>query len=95
MYGINETHSSGHGVRRDNYEYAYARGFQAEVSPEDLFNMFFGGGFAQQNVYMRQQRRRQQHRDEGEVSVNFDLEHYTLFIFLCTVIRINQTHRRL
>lgn len=70
LYGINETHSSGHGVRRDNYEYAYARGFQAEVSPEDLFNMFFGGGFAQQNVYMRQKRRRQQHRDDGENQSN-------------------------
>ncbi|XP_053969920.1 dnaJ homolog subfamily B member 12 [Anastrepha ludens] len=70
LYGINETHSSGHGVRRDTYEYAYARGFQAEVSPEDLFNMFFGGGFAQQNVYMRQQRRRQQHRDDGEHQSN-------------------------
>ncbi|XP_067615136.1 dnaJ homolog subfamily B member 12 [Eurosta solidaginis] len=70
LYGLNESHAHNHGVRRDHNEYAYARGFQAEVSPEDLFNMFFGGGFNQQNVYMRQQRRRQQHRDDGENQSN-------------------------
>ncbi|XP_023299974.2 dnaJ homolog subfamily B member 12 [Lucilia cuprina] len=72
MYGINESHSGGsgggNGGMRGNYyasDYGYARGFQADVSAEELFNMFFGTGFPQQNVYMRSQRRRQQ-REERE-----------------------------
>lgn len=58
--------------RGQNQEYAYARGFEADVTAEELFNMFFGGGFPnQQNVYMRQQRRfpterTQQRQGQGE-----------------------------
>lgn len=49
LYGSSEdqqlrhrNHSSYRG-----YEYDYTRGFEAEINPEDLFNMFFGTG----NVY--------------------------------------------
>jgi len=74
LYGINESHSGhgnngghhGHGQYYNN-EYGYSRGFQADISAEELFNMFFNGGFPQQNVYMRQQRRRHQAREEREV----------------------------
>ncbi|XP_044737623.1 dnaJ homolog subfamily B member 14 [Chrysoperla carnea] len=31
----------------------YSRGFEADITAEELFNMFFGGGFPQQNVYVR------------------------------------------
>lgn len=34
----------------------YSRGFDSEYTPEEIFSMFFGGGFPQQNVYMRQRR---------------------------------------
>ncbi|GAB0094482.1 dnaJ homolog subfamily B member 12 [Sergentomyia squamirostris] len=41
----------------------YSRGFDSEYTPEEIFSMFFGGGFpSQQNVYMRQ-RRYQRHND--------------------------------
>jgi len=74
LYGINESHNGhgnngshhGHGQYYNN-EYGYSRGFQADISAEELFNMFFNGGFPQQNVYMRQQRRRHQAREEREV----------------------------
>lgn len=36
-------HSARHG---SYYEYDYTRGFEGDISAEDLFNMFFGGGFA-------------------------------------------------
>uniref|UniRef100_A0A914S7Z6 J domain-containing protein n=1 Tax=Parascaris equorum TaxID=6256 RepID=A0A914S7Z6_PAREQ len=29
----------------DFYEYDYGRGFEAEFTPEEIFNMFFGGGY--------------------------------------------------
>ncbi|XP_030370146.1 dnaJ homolog subfamily B member 12 [Scaptodrosophila lebanonensis] len=71
QYGINESHSGhgngGHHGHGQYYnEYGYSRGFQADISAEELFNMFFNGGFPQQNVYMRQQRRRHQARDDRE-----------------------------
>ncbi|XP_013838783.1 dnaJ homolog subfamily B member 12 isoform X3 [Phacochoerus africanus] len=30
----------------------FHRGFEADISPEDLFNMFFGGGFPSSNVHV-------------------------------------------
>ncbi|XP_068087826.1 dnaJ homolog subfamily B member 14 [Hyperolius riggenbachi] len=33
-----------------NGGYDYHRGFEADITPEDLFNMFFGGGFPSANV---------------------------------------------
>lgn len=72
LYGLNEQHNHGvggntHSTRSGYYtsDFGYTRGFQADVSAEELFNMFFGGGFPQQNIYMRSQRRRQQ-REERE-----------------------------
>lgn len=72
MMETNEWHN-GHGNgghhRQGQYnEYGYSRGFQADISAEELFNMFFNGGFPQQNVYMRQQRRRHQAREDRDVS---------------------------
>ncbi|XP_030767737.1 dnaJ homolog subfamily B member 12 [Sitophilus oryzae] len=36
-----------------NHSYNYNRGFDNEVNPEELFNMFFGTGFGGSNVYVR------------------------------------------
>ncbi|XP_064551251.1 dnaJ homolog subfamily B member 12 [Drosophila montana] len=71
LYGINES-QSGHGNRAGHHghgqHYNDYGGFQADISPEELFNMFFNGGFSQQNVYMRQQRRRQHAREERDTN---------------------------
>ncbi|KAK8771080.1 hypothetical protein V5799_025676 [Amblyomma americanum] len=44
--------------------YDYSRGFEGDISPEELFNMFFGNAFSS-NVYVRRgprfQHQRQQH----------------------------------
>lgn len=34
----------------------YHNGFENDISPEEIFNLFFNGGYASQNVYMRQRR---------------------------------------
>lgn len=36
--------------------------FEADISPEELFNMFFGGGFPSSNVYTHHTHRTRQHR---------------------------------
>lgn len=37
----------------DFYEYDYGRGFEAEFSPEEIFNMFFGGGYPSAHLNRR------------------------------------------
>lgn len=49
------------------FEHAYARGgFESDFTAEELFNMFFGGGFPQQRMNT-QNRRYQQQRHESTV----------------------------
>ncbi|VDM61312.1 unnamed protein product [Angiostrongylus costaricensis] len=48
-YGIDGGNVS-RGTRGDFFEYDYAHGFDAEFSPEEIFNMFFGGGFPSESV---------------------------------------------
>lgn len=67
LYGKDEFNTGGQsgqqGSRmrqRYNNEFAFTRGFESEVTAEELFNMFFGGGFPQQqpqqNAYARARR---------------------------------------
>lgn len=75
LYGADEANN---GMRRQHHRqhgggFAYAgQGFESDVTAEELFNMFFGGGFPQQqNVFMRQRRfhraeQQQQARGEGQ-----------------------------
>lgn len=69
LYGINDSQNGGtRGHHGHTQHYSDYGGFQANMSPEDIFNMFFENGFSQQNIYMRQQRRRHQTRDDRDVS---------------------------
>ncbi|XP_055374136.1 dnaJ homolog subfamily B member 14 [Condylostylus longicornis] len=74
LYG-NESLSSGnhsHGMGRQTYsEYAFARGFESEITPEELFNIFFGGGFPQQNVYTRQRRFHNREHQHSQPQSNY------------------------
>lgn len=56
--------------QRTHYQYGYSRGFEADVTAEELFNMFFGGSaFPQQNVYRTSRRfRRGSAQEESQVS---------------------------
>lgn len=42
VMGSEEPSSPGHSHRGG---FDFHRGFEADITPEDLFNMFFGGGF--------------------------------------------------
>ncbi|RWS25783.1 dnaJ subfamily B member 12-like protein [Leptotrombidium deliense] len=44
----------------DGYYYDYSRGFEGDISAEEIFNMFFGGGFPSGSVYVRRNGRFQQ-----------------------------------
>lgn len=65
LYGSDEQQNMNRGGHR------YSRGFEADVTAEELFNMFFGGGaFPAQNVYSSRHRRfHRQTQEEREVSV--------------------------
>lgn len=68
LYGSDEDRQSVH--RTNSFrtyrtqEYAYARGFESEFTAEELFNMFFGGGFPQHAAQTRY--RRYQHHNEAQ-----------------------------
>ncbi|XP_073441908.1 dnaJ homolog subfamily B member 12 [Dendrobates tinctorius] len=58
----------------------FHRGFEADISPEDLFNMFFGGGFPSSNVhvysngrmhytYSQRPDRREHHQGDGSLGM--------------------------
>ncbi|VDL71264.1 unnamed protein product [Nippostrongylus brasiliensis] len=50
LYGADSGNNVSRGQRGDFFEYDYAHGFDAEFSPEEIFNMFFGGGFPSESV---------------------------------------------
>lgn len=71
LYGSEDQQNiSRGGHHRSSYHsYGYTRGFEADVTAEELFNMFFGGGaFPTQNVYSSRNRRfHRQQQEEREV----------------------------
>lgn len=72
LYGSEDQHSMNRtGFQRTSYQYGYTRGFEADVTAEELFNMFFGGGaFPTQNVYSSRHRRfHRQPQEEREVFI--------------------------
>lgn len=73
LYGSDEQQniSRGGGGYHRTYQYGYTRGFEADVTAEELFNMFFGGGaFPTQNVYSSRHRRfHRQNQEEREVKL--------------------------
>lgn len=67
-----------HRSHGDFYEYDVGRGFESEMSPEDIFEMFFGGGFSRGTMNQRRrtnlftQSREENHQRE-ETSPFFQL----------------------
>ncbi|KAL6048718.1 hypothetical protein STEG23_004591, partial [Scotinomys teguina] len=48
QFGDDKSQAARHGHSHGDFH----RGFEADISPEDLFNMFFGGGFPSSNVHV-------------------------------------------
>lgn len=70
LYGSEEERVSSH--HRHHAE-AYTRGFESDATAEEIFNMFFGGGFpSAQNIYVRRDgrwQRRETHHRHREVCI--------------------------
>lgn len=82
LYGSDEQQSMNRGgSQRTSYQYGYTRGFEADVTAEELFNMFFGGGaFPTQNVYSSRHRRfHRQPQEEREVNIFLSMMIYRVF----------------
>ncbi|KAI1894129.1 hypothetical protein AGOR_G00112640 [Albula goreensis] len=74
QFGEDKAHPSRHGHSHSDFE--------ADISPEDLFNIFFGGGFPSSNVHVysngrmrytysqRPERREQQGDDSGRLFIS-------------------------
>uniref|UniRef100_U5EXV9 J domain-containing protein n=1 Tax=Corethrella appendiculata TaxID=1370023 RepID=U5EXV9_9DIPT len=82
--------SSSHNA--SSYEYAYSRGFESDVTAEELFNIFFGGGFTNHRHTERHRPRfsnfeYQQHNSNqnGQPSLAF------ILILLFTVVSVLST----
>nr|XP_047925312.1 dnaJ homolog subfamily B member 12 [Anser cygnoides]XP_047925313.1 dnaJ homolog subfamily B member 12 [Anser cygnoides] len=71
QYGDEKLNPARHGHSHSDFH----RGFEADISPEDLFNMFFGGGFPSSNVHVysngrmrytyHQRQDRREHQGDG------------------------------
>ncbi|XP_067008688.1 dnaJ homolog subfamily B member 12 [Anabrus simplex] len=71
--------------RGSHCEYNYTRGFEADFSAEELFNMFFGGGFPNQNVYMRRGGR-WQHASESQPQNREQASGYSVFLQMMPIL---------
>lgn len=94
MYGSEDQQNiSRGGYHRTSYQYGYTRGFEADVTAEELFNMFFGGGaFPTQNVYTSRQRRFQrQNQEEREVSFILKISRSYFHLYICFLLQPGYT----
>ncbi|XP_013398419.1 dnaJ homolog subfamily B member 12 [Lingula anatina] len=87
LFGNEEEHDIRHHRRRHYYD-AYSRGFEADISPEDLFNMFFGGGFPSGDVHVRRQhfhghsQRASRQSGDANITLLLQLAPILLLVFL-------------
>lgn len=70
---------------RRGQRYDYTHGFEGDISPEELFNMFFGGGFPSNHVYTTQRPRHQHQHHRTTTNVSNDGS-YTLLLQLTPII---------
>lgn len=79
--------------RQDYYSedgyYDYTRGFENDISADEIFNMFFGGGFPSGNVYVRRGNRwreaQRQHAHQHQEASGYGvlLQMMPVLILLC------------
>ncbi|KAL2083585.1 hypothetical protein ACEWY4_021358 [Coilia grayii] len=89
LYGEERAHPSRHGHAHHHHH------FEADISPEDLFNMFFGGGFPSSNVHVYSNGRmrnghhyradRREHQREGGLALFVQLMPLLILIIVSTL----------
>ncbi|KAI1292181.1 DnaJ -like protein subfamily B member 12 [Halotydeus destructor] len=60
LYGTEDEQRASHRSPSNHHREEYHRGFEQDISAEEIFNMFFGGGFPTGNVYVRRGNRWQE-----------------------------------
>ena len=92
LYGSDEQVRAQRSTRSSYYEEDYTRGFEGDISAEEIFNMFFGGGFPSGNVYVRRgnrwreaQTRQQQanHQDINASGYSVLLQMMPVIVLVC------------
>lgn len=53
LYGPEQERIQNAQTHQNHAHFNYTRGFESDITADELFNMFFGGGFPQQEFYMR------------------------------------------
>lgn len=82
LYGPEEERLQSSQARQTHTHYNYTRGFEADITAEELFNMFFGGGIPQQEFYMRRTGGRwmRQQETQSQSSHSQQATGYTTFV---------------
>lgn len=100
LYGAEDEQNVNRRQRSQYHTYGYSRGFESDVTAEELFNMFFGGSaFQQQNVYRSSRRfRRDSPTEENQVCLlhsNSRCEFLIDLYFVLSLFSNNQDTRLL
>jgi len=72
-------------AQRHAHKYNYTRGFEADITEEEIFNMCFGGGLHNQNVNTRR-RGRWQHRENHSQNREQQTIWYTGFLWVLLIL---------
>lgn len=73
--------------RQNHSHFNYTRGFEADITAEELFNIFFGGGFPQQEFYLRHTRSRWRQQDpQAQHAHAQQANGYTTFLQMLPVL---------
>ncbi|XP_076230829.1 dnaJ homolog subfamily B member 12 [Calliopsis andreniformis] len=88
MYGPEEERMHNVPGRQNHTHNSYTRGFEADITAEELFNMFFGGGFPQQEFYMRRPGGRwmRQQDEQAQHAHSQQANGYTTFLQMLPVL---------
>ncbi|XP_034186703.1 dnaJ homolog subfamily B member 12 [Osmia lignaria lignaria] len=87
MYGPEEERMQNVQTRQNHAHYNYTRGFETDITAEELFNMFFGGGFPQQEFYTRRSGRWARQADaQAQHAHSQQTNGYTTFLQMLPVL---------
>lgn len=73
----------GHESVTNNHRRHYHEEFESDISPEEVFNMFFGGGFPSGNVYSYGRHSSRRHAGQPEAETN-----YTMLLQLAPILML-------
>ncbi|OAD59381.1 DnaJ like protein subfamily B member 12 [Eufriesea mexicana] len=86
MYGPEEERMQS-AQTHQNHSHNYTRGFETDITAEELFSMFFGGGFPQQEFYMRRSGRWARQQDvQAQHTHSQQANGYTTFFQMLPVL---------